>query len=68
MARSNAAFAGRGEVTLESLEEAHQNLKRRLNELDKHRSLSPEEQFEVQVIKKRKLALKDRILSMQARN
>ena len=55
----------RKDESLESLQELHESLQTRLNELDKHRSLSPEEQFEVQIIKKRKLALKDRIYSMQ---
>lgn len=49
-----------------SLRVEHQNLESRLRQLDKHRSLSPEEQYEVQVIKKRKLALKDRINSLEA--
>jgi len=49
-----------------TLRAQHQNLETRLRQLDKHRSLSPEEQYEVQVIKKRKLALKDRISSLEA--
>lgn len=52
------------EETLESLRKAHQQLEKRLHTLDRHRSLSPEEQFEVQVLKKRKLALKDRMQAM----
>lgn len=52
------------EVTLESLRQAHKQLEQRLHTLDRHRSLSPEEQFEVQVLKKRKLAIKDRIRAM----
>ena len=43
----------------------HQNLEVRLKQLDKHRSLSPEEQYEIQVIKKRKLALKDLITALE---
>jgi len=46
---------------VDTLRQEHQGLETRLRELDKHRSLSPEEQYEVQVIKKRKLALKDAI-------
>ena len=68
MARSNAAHTDQLEETMESLQETHQSLQERLNELDRHRSLSPEEQFEVQIIKKRKLALKDRIRSIQSSN
>lgn len=65
MTRSNLAAPNgrRDDETLESLRDAHQHLERRLNKLDGHRSLSPEEQYEVQVLKKRKLAIKDRIRS-----
>ncbi len=51
------------EDSLEALRETHRQLEQRLEQLDRHRSLSPEEQFEVQVLKKRKLALKDRMLA-----
>jgi hypothetical protein len=50
--------------SIESLRSAHGELEARLNQLDRHRSLSPEERFEMQVLKKRKLAIKDRIRSM----
>ncbi|MBA2662135.1 MAG: YdcH family protein [Bradymonadaceae bacterium] len=53
---------------LEMLRVEHQSLENRLVELDQHRSLSPEEQYEVQVIKKRKLFLKDRMHSLEATN
>jgi len=36
-----------------------------LGQLDRHLSLSPEEQYEKQVIKKRKLVLKDRIAHLE---
>lgn len=49
---------------LDSLRAEHRELETRLRKLDRHRSLSPEEQYEMQVIKKRKLALKDRIARM----
>ena len=49
--------------SLDSLRETHQKLEQRLDKLSGHRSLSPEEEFEVQVLKKRKLALKDQILA-----
>ena len=39
----------------------HADLEARLEQLENLRSLSPEEQYEKQVIKKRKLFLKDRI-------
>ncbi len=47
--------------SLESLRNHHQKLEQRLDKLGGQRSLSPEEEFEMQVLKKRKLALKDRI-------
>lgn len=49
---------------LEALQQEHQSLESRLKELGKHLSLTPEEQYEAMVIKKRKLALKDQISSM----
>lgn len=63
MSRANAVSHSSDE-TLTSLRQAHRQLERRLDKLDGQRSLSPEEQFEVQVLKKRKLALKDRIRAM----
>ena len=51
---------------LDELRTMHSQLEARLNQLDRHRSLSPEEQYEQQVIKKRKLALKDRIQKLEA--
>lgn len=66
MSRPNrvAGYPGSDKNSLDSLRQAHRQLEKRLNKLDRHRSLSPEEQFEVQVLKKRKLALKDRMRSM----
>ena len=49
----------------ESLRQTHQQLEQRLEKLDRQRSLSPEEEFEMQVLKKRKLALKDQLLARQ---
>ena len=49
------------QTTLETLQDEHHTLESRLQRLDKQRWLSPEEQYEKMVIKKRKLALKDRI-------
>ena len=51
--------------SLEALRVEHGTLDARLQQLDRHRSLSPEEQYEVQIIKKRKLALKDEISRME---
>ncbi len=65
MPRANSV-SHRSDESLESLRRAHQQLEQRLHTLDRHRSLSPEEQFEVQVLKKRKLALKDRMRAMSS--
>lgn len=46
---------------LETLRDEHAALDARLNKLKSRRSVSPEEQYEMMVIKKRKLALKDQI-------
>lgn len=66
MSQPNAVAGGRQQDTLESLQRVHQELEHRLTKLDRQRSLSPEEQFEVQVLKKRKLALKDRMRAMDS--
>ncbi len=52
---------GGTELTVEELKAEHANLETRLDELGRQRWLSPEEQYEKAVIKKRKLAIKDRI-------
>lgn len=52
--------------TLDQLRNQHGTLEARLQQLDRHRSLSPEEQYEMQVIKKRKLHLKDQITRLEA--
>lgn len=52
----------RDDESLESLRESHSELEDRLQQLDDQRSLSPEEEFEARVLKKRKLALKDQII------
>jgi hypothetical protein len=46
-------------VDLAQLRDEHAALEARLHELERQRSLSPEERYEILVIKKRKLALKD---------
>ncbi|MEZ4459837.1 MAG: YdcH family protein [bacterium] len=50
---------------LTALKTEHESLDVRLRQLDRHLSLSPEEQYEMQVIKKRKLAIKDRIANLE---
>ncbi|WP_164856202.1 DUF465 domain-containing protein [Lujinxingia sediminis] len=52
--------------SLDELRAQHLELKERLQALEKLRSLSPEEQFEARVIKKRKLALKDAMRTLEA--
>ncbi len=49
----------RASLNTEQLQDEHAQLDSRLQELGKLRSLSPEEQYEKMVIKKRKLAIKD---------
>lgn len=46
---------------LSQLREEHHEADMRLRELDRHLSLSPEEQIEIARLKKHKLHLKDRI-------
>jgi len=51
-------------VTLEQLRQEHARLEMRLKELERHLSLSPEEQLERANLKKAKLQLKDDILHL----
>lgn len=51
-------------LNLEDLRHEHSTLDTRLKQLEAHRSLSPQEQYEKAIIKKRKLAIKDRIRHM----
>jgi hypothetical protein len=62
MQETNDSFA---HFDLEQLRTEHGNLEARLQRLDRHRSLSPEEQYEIQIIKKRKLAIKDQMNQMK---
>ena len=48
-------------LSANDIRDEHEILEIRLGQLDKHLSLSPEEHYEKQIIKKRKLALKDRL-------
>jgi uncharacterized protein YdcH (DUF465 family) len=52
------------EVRLEALRTEHARLEIRLRELDRHLSLSPDEQRERSALKKTKLQLKDSILHL----
>ena len=63
MQQTNEMFANH--QNLDELRDQHGDLDARLQQLDRHRSLSPEEQYEVQVIKKRKLHLKDVINQLE---
>lgn len=53
------------EQNLEELRQEHEQLEQRLALLLRPRSMSPEEQAEMQGIKKRKLAIKDRLMAIQ---
>ena len=53
---------------LEALRSEHHKLEMRLAELERHLSLSPEEQRERAEIKKAKLQLKDTMLHLQRDN
>jgi hypothetical protein len=53
--------------TLDRLRADHQTAERRLQELDGLRSLTPDEQFEMARLKKRKLHLKDEIRVLASR-
>lgn len=50
----------------EQLQSEHKTLEKRLEKLKRPRSLSPEENAEIQRIKKRKLAIKDQMRSIEA--
>ena len=61
--QQNGTFAS--DTTLDDLKHEHGTLDTRLQLLDSRRSLSPEEHYEIQVIKKRKLFLKDQISKLE---
>ena len=54
------------QTSYEQLQSEHQNLEQRLQLLSRPRSLSPEEHAEMQRIKKRKLAIKDRMRTLES--
>jgi len=47
------------------LEEKHQTLAQQVAQLERRAILTPQEQFEVATLKKRKLATKDRLVEMR---
>lgn len=51
--------------TTEQLQAMHTRLEERLEELQKPLWISQEEEYEMQIIKKRKLAIKDKLRDMQ---
>jgi uncharacterized protein YdcH (DUF465 family) len=65
MAHSLVEEADSTEEALQKLRQKHQSLEDRLEQLKTPRSMSPEEEQEVQEIKKRKLKLKDEIASLE---
>jgi len=50
---------------LDELQQKHQSLEERLSELKDPRSVSPEEEREIQNIKKQKLAIKDKMKTIR---
>lgn len=63
----NATDVNKPQMTLEKLRHEHAHLESRLRQLERPRSISPEESYEMQVIKKRKLSIKDRISILETR-
>ena len=57
--------ADSAQEALERLREKHQSLEERLENLKSPRSVSPEEEQEIQRIKKQKLAIKDEMSSIR---
>jgi len=55
-------------VTLANLEEQHRSLKRQVAYLERRAFLTPSEQREATDLKKRKLATKDAIAALRARD
>jgi uncharacterized protein YdcH (DUF465 family) len=52
-------------ATIRTLEEKHQTLAQQVAQLERRAILTPQEQFEVATLKKRKLATKDRLVEMR---
>ena len=52
-------------ATIRTLEEKHQTLAQQVAQLERRAILTPQEQFEVATLKKKKLATKDRLVEMR---
>ena len=57
---------GSASVRMVQLKERHDELEKRLSELERHLSLTPDEQLERSRLKKEKLRTKDRIVLLAA--
>jgi uncharacterized protein YdcH (DUF465 family) len=62
MERSQADVGTEAEAEMARLKERHKEIERRLTELERHLSLTSDEQLERAQLKKEKLRSKDRIL------
>jgi hypothetical protein len=51
---------------VDELRTEHRQLEKRLEALHRPRSMSPQEQSEIAEIKKRKLAIKDRLMNLES--
>lgn len=65
MTNSTARRENVFEQSSEQLRSEHRHLERRLEKLKRPRSISPSEQAEIQRIKKRKLAIKDKLRQLE---
>jgi uncharacterized protein YdcH (DUF465 family) len=62
-----ASETGAGtEMEMESLKARHDEIEKRLSELERHLSLTPDEQIERSQLKKEKLRAKDRLAQLSA--
>lgn len=66
MAQSTAMREEISNRDVDDLRTEHKQLERRLQALHRPRSMSPEEQSEIAEIKKRKLVIKDRLMTLEA--
>ena len=65
MVEAIAENAESTEEALKELRQKQQELEQRLSKLKRPRSLSPEEEREIQQVKKQKLAIKDKMSSLR---
>ena len=62
-----ASEAGAGtELEVENLKARHDEIEKRLSDLERHLSLTPDEQIERSQLKKEKLRTKDRLAQLSA--